>query len=479
MCRQPTNPAGNQLDASGNCCDNAKVDACGVCNGTALTIDSLGTCCNGTLDAAGFCCNGVVDECGVCNGVGACNVKALLLASLPNAPLYLMVNSNSNKKLRGLIQDAVAAAITKVQGRTFDKSYVSITLGAVAKSTRSAARSEWTVVAGQSHSNGPAANAGDTASSGVGASPPTSSDAPGFSSPSPLDGVVVDGLGSSGSGNSNVRVNRRADIPWAGLIDTPAPDVFAWRGVNSATANTSSPPEAALPGASPAIHGNGTAGASPQPSAGSPGSPGVSSSPVAGAPGSAHPPHTKKRRSLAALVDAGAVPGGSLGKLNAPGAAAPGNTKGPQLVVPSPSNAPGTTTPSPSPAPKPSPSPSPSPGPAPAPGPSNKPTWTPPSPASNPAPPPLLPNPGGLANINTTSTTNNVLIDVLLRNVNPSLRVVPDTATVLLALQYVLALPIALPASKNVLKVEKVLNIRRTGTCGDGVCQVRSMPTLW
>jgi hypothetical protein len=56
-------PAGPLVDRSGQCCDNAVLDACGVCNGTAKVIDVLNRCCNGTLDALGMCCMAQVRRC--------------------------------------------------------------------------------------------------------------------------------------------------------------------------------------------------------------------------------------------------------------------------------------------------------------------------------------------------------------------------------------------------------------------------------
>lgn len=51
-------------------CTQGKVDACGVCNGPALTRDIFGACCNSTLAANGICC--AHDECGVCGGNNEC-----------------------------------------------------------------------------------------------------------------------------------------------------------------------------------------------------------------------------------------------------------------------------------------------------------------------------------------------------------------------------------------------------------------------
>jgi hypothetical protein len=120
--------AGSQLDSKGICCDGGLVDACGVCNGTGKAIDALGACCAGTLDAQGVCCTSTIDECGVCNGKNACDLRADLVATLPSATLYLIPNSNANRRLRAAIQDAVAVSIASASGRPFDKMRLSVVL---------------------------------------------------------------------------------------------------------------------------------------------------------------------------------------------------------------------------------------------------------------------------------------------------------------------------------------------------------------
>lgn len=121
--------AGNQLDSKGACCDGI-VDACGVCNGTGKAIDALGACCTGTLDAQGVCCSSTIDECGVCNGTSACDLKAEMIAALPSATLYLIPNSNANRRLRAAVQDAMAVALSAASGRSFDKMRLSVVLSA-------------------------------------------------------------------------------------------------------------------------------------------------------------------------------------------------------------------------------------------------------------------------------------------------------------------------------------------------------------
>lgn len=69
------------LDITGTCCTGATLDACGVCNGTAVAVDIAGTCCTGPLDGAGRCCDSsAIDACGVCLGDGSTCSLALLLA---------------------------------------------------------------------------------------------------------------------------------------------------------------------------------------------------------------------------------------------------------------------------------------------------------------------------------------------------------------------------------------------------------------
>jgi hypothetical protein len=120
--------AGSQLDSKGMCCDDGTVDACGTCNGTGKAIDALGACCDGTLDAQGVCCKSTIDECGVCNGNNACDLRADLVATLPSAALYLIPNSNANRRLRAAIQDAVAVSISSASGRPLDKLRLSVVL---------------------------------------------------------------------------------------------------------------------------------------------------------------------------------------------------------------------------------------------------------------------------------------------------------------------------------------------------------------
>ena len=61
------------LDKEGRCCSTGAVDVCGVCGGTAVAIDSLGTCCSLPLPPSGICCSiGTLDSCGVCGGENTC-----------------------------------------------------------------------------------------------------------------------------------------------------------------------------------------------------------------------------------------------------------------------------------------------------------------------------------------------------------------------------------------------------------------------
>lgn len=65
--------ATSTLDRYARCCESGFLDACGVCDGTALLVDVQAVCCiSGVLDASGYCCSsGNLDECGVCDGDGS------------------------------------------------------------------------------------------------------------------------------------------------------------------------------------------------------------------------------------------------------------------------------------------------------------------------------------------------------------------------------------------------------------------------
>lgn len=69
------------LDLHGECCESGKIDACGICDGSALAVDVEGVCCgSGISDAAGFCCaSGQLDECGICDGDSdSCALQAVV-----------------------------------------------------------------------------------------------------------------------------------------------------------------------------------------------------------------------------------------------------------------------------------------------------------------------------------------------------------------------------------------------------------------
>lgn len=72
-----------KIAADGACCASGSLDACGVCDGDATSVDALGACCSGVLGEDGLCCNaGTFDTCGVCDGDdSSCSVAAAL--SLP------------------------------------------------------------------------------------------------------------------------------------------------------------------------------------------------------------------------------------------------------------------------------------------------------------------------------------------------------------------------------------------------------------
>lgn len=74
------------LDVSGDCCPSGRLDICGVCDGQALVVDALGTCCSGSLDSNNLCCeSSIFDECGVCNGDDtSCQTTASIATSVRN-----------------------------------------------------------------------------------------------------------------------------------------------------------------------------------------------------------------------------------------------------------------------------------------------------------------------------------------------------------------------------------------------------------
>jgi hypothetical protein len=59
-------------DRYGGCCSRPlALDACGVCEGSAVAVDAGGACCAGVLDGGGWCCSSKkLDACGVCEGTG-------------------------------------------------------------------------------------------------------------------------------------------------------------------------------------------------------------------------------------------------------------------------------------------------------------------------------------------------------------------------------------------------------------------------
>lgn len=60
-----------KLDKDGTCCESGNVDACGICEGTSLFLDSINQCCSTIRDEKGVCCaSGNLDECHTCDGDG-------------------------------------------------------------------------------------------------------------------------------------------------------------------------------------------------------------------------------------------------------------------------------------------------------------------------------------------------------------------------------------------------------------------------
>lgn len=66
------------LDGDGACCTSTR-DACGLCGGSAVTVDIENACCPGMLTPSGLCCaSGNVDECGICDGLSTCRTRGVL-----------------------------------------------------------------------------------------------------------------------------------------------------------------------------------------------------------------------------------------------------------------------------------------------------------------------------------------------------------------------------------------------------------------
>ena len=90
-------PRGSVVDKDGACCESGRLDACGVCDGTAKVVDMLGRCCSHELAADGLCCREGVDECGVCGGLGTtCGMN-----------MHMHLSSNSSLGFEQLVKHTV------------------------------------------------------------------------------------------------------------------------------------------------------------------------------------------------------------------------------------------------------------------------------------------------------------------------------------------------------------------------------------
>ena len=530
-------------------------------------MDALGSCCSGSLDAQGICCNGPVDECGVCNGNAACNVRALLLATLPNAPLWLGVTSPAGRRLKGAIQDAVVAAITKMQGKPFDKSYCSITLSAVSKiAVADDASSSTSTQSGPARSGShdvtvSKSGAGNTAQGTAASDPAVRTGGQVHGSIEPVDPVAgaTRGGGTRGSGSAGVGHSASSHKPGSssGSQSSVSYDSLGWisvgeamsqqahdGGVGNSLAAVGGSARAFQNHAAPDIEGSQTKAASerelgsssswggssilPRDSIASGGMARGATGAVDGAKGD-WPSEGPTRKALSipaeellwgtnadgsclalkqpeqeptagtgisnsqearsaalptrqlAAAAKSMVPLNTNSSMPNPGTGSSNSSsnssrkvpsRGPVLVgsdssseqPPSDGHLPasstvgsGTTSGSTS--------LSPSPVPATA-------TLTTPKP-TNSSSSSMNNSTAANSTVGSSSSGNNIQVDILLRNPGPSVRLVPDTATVLLALQQLLLHPLPLPLSKkDFLVFQEVESIRRTGTCGDGVCQV-------
>mmetsp|Transcript_36355 Transcript_36355/g.102699 ORF Transcript_36355/g.102699 Transcript_36355/m.102699 type:complete len:894 (-) Transcript_36355:276-2957(-) len=102
-------PAGGAVDRFGEVCASGNVDACGVCDGKADSIDIFGHCCEGKLDAAGVCCNDedAIDECGVCSGASSsCAVTGQVLVEATSyTDLEVLLKADFKVGLSGALKN--------------------------------------------------------------------------------------------------------------------------------------------------------------------------------------------------------------------------------------------------------------------------------------------------------------------------------------------------------------------------------------
>ncbi|KAF8062687.1 Papln [Scenedesmus sp. PABB004] len=429
----PAAAAGAALDFKGACCDAGAVDACGVCNGTGRAIDALGACCSGTLDAQGVCCGGAIDECGVCDGANSCDAKADALGSLPSAALFLIPNSNANRRLRGAIQDAVAAALAQASGRPADRGRVGVVLSAYAPPggdagapAQAGADGGVAVVASQ-FGGGASGGAGD----GGGAFPQQLDVA---APPQPAAPAAAAGGAALGGG---------------GAAPDGAPPLAQPGGTFISSTSTLAPP-AAQPVQLDTVRGDDSTALNVAVRQAPNAAPG-------GVPGSAWYLAERAGRRLAGRV------AGGLRRLAAAAAAPPpvpstlaAPTNGTAAAAAAPAGAGGAAAAAPG-------------GPAPVAPASPAPASPTPAPAASPAP--ATPVAAQLSGDATPATSSNtVVVGVTLHSApgQPG----PNTGLVLLALSRLLGEPLPVPGSRSKLTLREVVSVVRAGTCGDGVCQV-------
>ena len=91
-----------KLDATGACCPDGVMDACGVCGGSGIGFDVTGQCCTTSFDAQHVCCNSAqgVDACGVCAGQNSCQQQLVLsVTALPSTVVGDLGNAASQSRV--------------------------------------------------------------------------------------------------------------------------------------------------------------------------------------------------------------------------------------------------------------------------------------------------------------------------------------------------------------------------------------------
>ncbi|BBN05436.1 hypothetical protein MPTK1_3g13090 [Marchantia polymorpha subsp. ruderalis] len=104
------------LDVNGACCVGS-LDACGICNGPHISVDSQNQCCPSIRDEKGICClSGRLDECYICDGDGTtCATNVSMLAHLDDS---LDVTRNSSVNWKAFMIDFMMKVAARLQVAT-------------------------------------------------------------------------------------------------------------------------------------------------------------------------------------------------------------------------------------------------------------------------------------------------------------------------------------------------------------------------